>query len=389
MTSMSLTDRVSEVVREYDAQGWHRTGTDADVVSASWLAERVRTLGMGAELESFPLDRVEPVTAFIEVDGRTVEGTPLFDCGYYTGADGVRGRLSPASDDGDIGLVEVPVGGEPASFDELRRANRHRLIVAAIRPNGAAPGPALRNAERFAAPFGAPVLQVAYEDLPWLTAAAASRPEAFAVVHARRVPSQSFNVFARIPGKDPSLPPGWVMTPRSGWWNCAGERGGGIACWLESLRALAAEPPERDVCFVASAGHELGHFGLLRFLERRPNAIAESSGWIHLGANIGAAPNPASVIGASDDAFERALANPLRREGFAPAASTPRGNVPNGESREIHLAGGRYVSLVGRHQLFHQEADRYPQAIDADAIAAISRAVCAVVRRLGSRDGIR
>jgi hypothetical protein len=388
MTSMSLSGRVSEVVREYDAQGWHRTGTDTDAASASWLAERVRYLGLSADVEPFTLDRVQPATAFIEVDGRKLDGTPLFDCGY-TGAEGVRGSLSLANEDGDIGLVEVPVGGDPAPFDDLRRAYRHRVIVAAIRPNGAATGPALRNAERFAEPFGPPVLQVAYEELPWLTAAATKRSEAFAVVHARRAPSRSFKVFARVPGRDQTLPPAWVMTPRSGWWNCAGERGGGIACWLEALGAVAAEPPERDVCFVASAGHELGHFGLLRFLERRPDVIAQSSGWVHLGANIGAAPEPASVVGASDDAFEQALADALAEEGIIPAVRTPRGNVPNGESREIHLAGGRYVSLVGRYQLFHQEVDRYPQAIDADAMAAISRAVCMVVRRLASRDGIQ
>jgi len=388
MSDMNLADRVSEVVREYDAQGWHRTGTEADAASASWLAERAVNLGVRAELESFPLDRVQPLTAYIEVGGRKAVGIPLFDCGY-TDADGIRGHLSLANEDGDIGLVELPVGGEPTQFVELRSAERHRVIVAAIRPNGAAAGPALRNAGRFGSPFGPPVLQVAYEDLPWLTEAATRRSEAVAVVHTRRVPSRSFNVFARVPGKDSSLPLGWVMTPRSGWWNCAGERGGGIACWLEAMRALATEPPERDVFFIASAGHELGHFGLLRFLERRPNVIAQSSGWVHLGANIGAAPNPANVIGASDDAFEQALADALADEGMIPALRTPRGNVPNGESREIHLAGGRYVSLVGRNQLFHQESDRYPQAIDADAIAAISRAVCVVVRRLGSRDGIR
>ena len=165
MSTTSPLDRVRDIVREYDAQGWHRTGTDADVASAEWLAERVRDLGVTAELEAFAIERVQPFAAHIEVDGRRIEGTPLFDC-RYTDAEGVRGGLSMAGDDSEIGLVEVPVGGDPAPFVELRHANRHRVIVAAIRPNGTAPGPALRNAERFASPFGPPVLQV--EQLPLL-----------------------------------------------------------------------------------------------------------------------------------------------------------------------------------------------------------------------------
>ena len=58
------------------------------------------------------------------------------------------------------------------------------------------------------------------------------------------------------------------MTPRSGWYSCASERGGGIACWLELMRTLNGRAP-RDVLFVASSGHELGHRRRLRSLDRR------------------------------------------------------------------------------------------------------------------------
>ncbi len=59
------------------------------------------------------------------------------------------------------------------------------------------------------------------------------------------------------------------MTPRSGWWQCASERGGGIAVWVEILAAVAAAKPARTVNFVASTGHELGHYGLTHYLESR------------------------------------------------------------------------------------------------------------------------
>ena len=64
-----------------------------------------------------------------------------------------------------------------------------------------------------------------------------------------------------------------VMTPRSGWWSCGSERGGGIACWLEIMRAVHAAKPARDVLFVASSGHELGHLGLDAYMARRPDLV--------------------------------------------------------------------------------------------------------------------
>ena len=49
--------------------------------------------------------------------------------------------------------------------------------------------------------------------------------------------AQAFNVVAVVSRTD-GAPPLVVMTPRSGWWSCASERGGGFACWLEIMRAV-------------------------------------------------------------------------------------------------------------------------------------------------------
>jgi hypothetical protein len=62
------------------------------------------------------------------------------------------------------------------------------------------------------------------------------------------------------------------MTPRSSWWQSTAERGGGLVCWLESLRALIVAPPACNAIFTANSGHELGHLGLDDFMARR-------SGW--------------------------------------------------------------------------------------------------------------
>jgi Major Facilitator Superfamily len=53
-------------------------------------------------------------------------------------------------------------------------------------------------------------------------------------------------------------------------WPRTAERGGGLVCWLESLRALIAAPPACEVIFTANSGHELGHLGLDDFMAHRP-----------------------------------------------------------------------------------------------------------------------
>ena len=81
------------------------------------------------------------------------------------------------------------------------------------------------NAPSFKEPYGPVVLQVASEHHGWLQSAAAVGAEARVVAHVSRRPEEVFNVTATIRGTRPALPPLIVMTPRSGWWTCASERG--------------------------------------------------------------------------------------------------------------------------------------------------------------------
>jgi len=60
------------------------------------------------------------------------------------------------------------------------------------------------------------------------------------------------------------------------------------------MLVLREAKPARDVLFVASSGHELGHLGINAFVDRRSAIVLRSIGWIHLGANIGAASGASS-----------------------------------------------------------------------------------------------
>jgi len=164
------------------------------------------------------------------------------------------------------------------------------------------------------------------------------------------------------------------MTPRSSWWQSTAERGGGLVCWLETLRALTASPPCCDVVFTANSGHELGHLGLDDFMARhrgweRPVAKGGAV-WVHYGANIGAVGGQLSIQSASDD-LRALVATELSRAGQPPDHIAPTTQVPTGETHDIHRAGGRYLTLVGSNPLFHLPQDRWPQAVPASSPASL------------------
>jgi hypothetical protein len=60
----------------------------------------------------------------------------------------------------------------------------------------------------------------------------------------------------------------------------------------------------------------------------------------------------------------------------------PVTHVPSGETRDIHRAGGRYVTLVGSNRLFHLPQDRWPHAVDVAAIARIAAGAASLVTAL-------
>jgi hypothetical protein len=169
------------------------------------------------------------------------------------------------------------------------------------------------------------------------------------------------------------------MTPRSSWWQSTAERGGGIVCWLETLRVLLASPPARPVVFTANSGHELGHLGLDDFVARRAGwdgpAAQGGATWVHYGANIGAADGALSVVSPSDD-LRDLVTGELTRVGEAYRLAE-KSLVPSGETRDIHRADGRYLTLVGRNRLFHLPQDRWPQSVD---LAAVTRTAAAAAR---------
>jgi len=184
-----------------------------------------------------------------------------------------------------------------------------------------------------------------------------------------------------------------VSTPRSGWFDCAGERGPGVAVWLALARRLTARPPDADLLFLCTSGHEYENLGSAAFLH---GASAPSPGetalWLHLGANVAArdwhelggalAPLPSAdpqrflaVDGARLETARRLFAGLAGLE--SPYDVTQRSA---GEAGEIVKAGhGAVAANFGAHRYHHVQSDD-GRCVEPDLTQAVVGPCEALVR---------
>lgn len=381
-----LEEAIVGDIRAWDAIDDHRTGTVGDRQTAEWLADNFRAAGLEPQPDAFALRRWMLRDCAVAVDGRRAVGVPLFD-GGTTAAAGLTAPLAILPGEGNgIGLASMG-GAAGASANRAlaaaRRNNGRPALVAVTKGHPDVPGLALQNADRFNAPFGPPVVQVASEHEAWLREAAAAGEAATVTAHVEFEPAQGWNVRARVAGRDPALAPLVVMTPKSAWWVCTAERGGGIALLLALARRFAAEPPARDVLFVATSGHELGHLGLDSFLGDNPGLGAGAHAWIHLGANF-ATRGGGTRLQASDAALLASGRAAMDDAECPPDQVTSLGERPGGEARNIYDLGGRYVSYLGTNPWFHHPDDRWPTTVDVHKTARLATAMLAVAERLAA-----
>jgi hypothetical protein len=289
----------------------------------------------------------------------------MFDS-RITSRDGIR---APPSDrrQGDRAIGWLPMGpnGEVA-LRTIRDETPHRALV--VVTAGQRPGLCPINAAFFSEPFGPPVLQIGGEHRAAVEEAARGGAPVRFVANATRRPATASNVVAEV-RHAAGLAAGQVMTTR----RLARQR---IRARRSRLLARddegAAARPLRPVRFVASSGHELGHLGLLAYLDANPALARGALAWIHYGANIGAATGDVGMA-SSTDRLETLALGALSKQGLDGVRHVPAERV-GGEAATIAQGGGQFVSFIGQNAWFHNPRDVWPDAVDVPAIARFARA---------------
>lgn len=390
-------------VEIYDSLGEHRTATETDHATSHWLMRRMDESGLASSLQSFSTPLFVNHACRIEAGGETFAAFPGWPVST-TPADGISARLAP-SDAGDLSgriavvrLARAPGGGwtAPGVGDRvLQLAQRGPLAVVAITENATGEVVALNtDSARFAAPFQwpVPVALVGSRDGARLQALAVSGEPSRLVLIGDHFPNaQAANIVGRRRGKGPMI---LVSTPKTGWFHCAGERGTGIAVFLELARRLVSRTAA-DLTFVAFAGHELDWLGARRFQSEGAPPPERVRAWLHIGADAAMQP-----IGVRDGVPSPArAAGPQRRVAAGPAvipiaatAFTPEAGYAPAQPLVEANAGGELsvfradypmlAGIIGANPLFHTRLDRAAIATTPAELATVAAACSAFLSGL-------
>lgn len=369
MVLKSQEQRIAKIIENYDGQGIHRTGTEGDMKNAQWLADEIKSLGLEPVMDGFIIKRLDIKEASLKIGGKKINGVPIFDS-ITKDNEVITGSLGRFNSNAILGSSLIT---KDQFLEKERSRKRHRGLV--IAKKGAFPGLYLINVYSFNKPYAPPVLQISNDSWPLIEQMAGENEEATLIIKSNRTKVKVFNVLAHLKGKQSNLSPLIITTPRSGWWHCASERGGGIAGFLEIMRALCASSPKRDVIFLANTGHELGNIGMEHYINTHPILVKDAVAWLHLGANFAAAnfaqfgvkTPPLVITQASDIEIQELALKCMLNEGVKPNFSMKIGEMPpRSEAQNIHEKGGRYFSLIGSNTLYHHPEDRWPNAVDID-----------------------
>jgi len=81
--------------------------------------------------------------------------------------------------------------------------------------------------------------------------------------------------------------------------------------------------------------------------------------------------------------MESLMAEAMTKAGLRIDRRHPRGAVPRGEAANVH-GGGRYISIIGNNDLFHNPRDRGPDAVATNVIERFAGAFALVATSLAS-----
>ncbi|MGH9549664.1 MAG: hypothetical protein ACRD3W_09820, partial [Terriglobales bacterium] len=190
---------------------------------------------------------------------------------------------------------------------------------------------------------------------------------------------KSSNVIARFPhAAAGSRRPIIVITPLSGWFSCAGERGCGIAVALHVARELNRHSP---VTLLATTGHELGFIGgyeLGRSFEEGPAFI------VHIGACIANRATELTAVCSAERNLVESISSTLAPIGArARMPKTPdNSHCWIGESKCWALRNRPMLSIAGLAPQFHTRGDLPERTTSPELLEASLKAIGEAARAL-------
>ncbi len=308
-TKQTVGSSLYNLVETYSNMGYHRTGTSVDSVTNKWFSDELKHRGGKVSQQAFKFEKFEN-SVTVTIDGDVIPSLPLF----YEGTGSVESNspfvsslnvmsldrttnaLNNAIQQAIDGKKEIAVIATQNKFGELATPNRFPKLGSGL--------PVILVPGKYADKLKEAEIKVKYD--------------------AKIVSGESNNIIA-VFGDTSKVKPIILATPLSGWFNCAAERGTGIAVAIKLASELSKDYP---VVVIGAPGHEiLHHIGLEHFLN---NNKIETSLIIHLGANV--------AIGVKDEETGRMK--------LAPGVNDPRSIPETARTVFVRMDTTRFKSLI-------------------------------------------
>jgi hypothetical protein len=401
-------EQVRADLETYIGFGNKQSGGRGDQACGEWMAGELARNGFAVERQAFTAPFFEPTRCELTAERTTatVWAQPIV---IPTGPNGVSGRLmrvepnGPASEagalSGAIALLNLPHARHSSAAAKPIHEAVNRVFAAGARAavvvtNGPTGKLIALNADGRQPMFDRPVALLAPDSAAPFLSAADRRGAATLVLDGRSGRRPAFNFIGRLDRKQPR----WIVvsTPRSGWFTCAGERGGGVATWLWLARWASRAPTSYNFAFLCNSGHEYEYLGAAEALKVLPPKPADTHFWLHLGANVASRdwheltmpwrPLPSidpqrylSVSPALVDAVKRVFEGHV---GYEAPYSTDQ--LAAGELVEIARAGyTNAAGVFGTHR-FHHVADDDLRCVSSASVAATANAFQRFVQLVSS-----
>jgi hypothetical protein len=365
---------------KYVGFGNKRAGGPGDNACGDWLASELEKAGYAVERQTFQAPFFEASKAELTIEGTTAPVLPQ-PIAVPTGSDGVSGPLVrvdvaghfTGSLQGAIALVDLPSARWSSALARPIRGPIDAAFAAGARgvvaiTNGPTGKIIALNADGRQPMFAGPVALLAPDRSAPFLAAAFQRGEAKLTLDGAGGRRDAFNFVGRMDrGKAKWIA---VSTPRSGWFGCAAERGGGVAAWLDIARWAPAALADYNLALICNTGHEYEYLGAAEAMKQIAPPVEATRFWLHLGANVaardwreapgGATPLPnvdaQRVLSISPDLLPLATTIFAGQLGYeAPVSSAV---LSAGELDEVIKAGySPAAGVFGIHRYHHVEDD--------------------------------
>ncbi len=367
---------LQRTLERYAGFGSKASGGKGDEACGAWLEGELGRIGFTCRRQAFDIPFLDSRLATL-AGGEARTSVHPQAIVVPTGAQGLTAPLKLASQPGDlagaIALVVLPYRrwvalAEPLVAAPLADAITRGAAAVVLVTTGPTSEAIALNVSTKRAPVGKPVAILAPKNAQPFLAAAARGATATLILDGDAGQRPAYNLIAKIDRKAAKTLV--VSTPRSGWFDCAAERGSGLAVWLWLATWLAKTEASVNLEFVATSGHEYEYIGGEHYLAQAAPKPEATRLWVHIGASAAARdwhelgrllPLPSAdsqrVLTATADHWD-ATRKAFKGVCGLEATYLADNVMAGGELTNVLKAGYRSaIGLYGIHRYFHTEGD--------------------------------